>query len=216
MNKVKTIIDRTLDNRGARRELGDIRPTFSTSLRPEARLALRKMMNAYWDNGSVFGVELNAAVMRQGIFVEKMNQIDWLHSPEARATMTRLIAKYHRFMTIMKENPEKLCVPTLDVDLAWHTHQLCPASYYKYTVENQGKFIDHDDKIGETMLGFAFEWTTKTYQDKYNMIYSECTCWYCEGKLQISTYAHCSAVVLTNISCSHISHPHAQTGLGNA
>ncbi|KAH0528966.1 hypothetical protein TsFJ059_003776 [Trichoderma semiorbis] len=145
-----------------------------------AGICIRKMMSRYWQNFSPFGLDLCAAVMRQGVFVEKMVKIDWLHSPTARDTMTRLIVKYDRFLQIMKKHPGKVVVPTLDIDLAWHTHQLIPSHYYYYTVSTTGKFIDHDDKIDEDKLSRCFEWTTKTYQDMFDAVYSECTCWYCE------------------------------------
>jgi len=72
-------------------------------------------------------------------------------------------------------------VPTLDVDLAWHTHQLSPRAYYAYTVGNCGRFVDHDDKVPEDKLSEEFAWTTKRYQELFGEAYSECTCWYCEA-----------------------------------
>lgn len=107
--------------------------------------------------------------------------MDWLHSPAARETMTRLITKYERFAAIMGKHPTKIAVPTLDVDLAWHTHQLSPASYCGWMYAETTRFIDHDDKIDEDKLSVAFEWTSKVYQDLYGEVYSECTCWYCES-----------------------------------
>ena len=142
---------------------------------------VRKMMARYWDNHSPFALDLCSAVMRQGVFVEKMHKIDWLHSPAATATMERLVAKYHRFFGIMAKHPHSVAVPTLDVDLAWHTHQLSPAAYYQYSVAKTKRFIDHDDKIDEDALSAHFAWTSKAYQDKYGEVYSECTCWYCEA-----------------------------------
>jgi hypothetical protein len=68
------------------------------------------------------------------------------------------------------------------VDLGWHTHQLSPKPYYDYTVLKCKKFIDHDDKMDEDALNTGFEWTSKTYQKLFQGVYSECTCWYCEGK----------------------------------
>ncbi|KAK5634944.1 hypothetical protein RRF57_010656 [Xylaria bambusicola] len=147
----------------------------------DARVHVRKMMSRYWGNSSPFALELGGAVMRQGIFTEKMYKIDWLHSPAARETMTRLIMKYERFTNIMGKNPTNIAVPTLDVDLAWHTHQLSPASYYQWMVSKTTYFVDHDDKIEEGKLSTAFEWTSKTYQELYGEVYSECTCWYCES-----------------------------------
>ncbi|RWA13914.1 hypothetical protein EKO27_g1179 [Xylaria grammica] len=147
----------------------------------EARVHVRKMMSRYWGNSSPFTLELGGAVLRQGIFTEKMFKMDWLHSPAARETMIRLIEKYNRFTEIMRQYPTQIAVPTLDVDLAWHTHQLSPASYYESMCTKTGKFIDHDDKIAEDKLSTSFEWTSKVYQEMYGEVYSECTCWYCES-----------------------------------
>ena len=44
-----------------------------------------------------------------------------------------------------------MAVPTLDVDLAWHTRQLSPYNYMMYTVKMTKQFVDHDDKVAETM-----------------------------------------------------------------
>lgn len=149
-------------------------------LSQNARISVRKMMARYWENFSLFALDLGGAVIRQGLFVEKMVKIDWLHSPSAANTMTRLINKYSRFFAIMAAHPKKTAVPTLDVDLAWHTHQLSPSDYFTYSLAKTAKFIDHDDKIDEDKLSSSFEWTSKTYQEKYGEVYSECTCWYCE------------------------------------
>lgn len=165
-----------------------------------SRMAVRKMMSRYWTNYSPFALDLVGAVLRQGVFSAKMHDIDWLHSPTARTTMDRLVTKYKRFIGLMADYPDKTCVPTLDVDLAWHTHQLSPLRYYAYTtqatgkatsislplktksvVTKGGKFIDHDDKIDEDQLHIYYEFTSRVYQQKHNEVYSECTCWYCEA-----------------------------------
>ncbi|KFA53947.1 hypothetical protein S40293_01804 [Stachybotrys chartarum IBT 40293] len=147
---------------------------------PSGRKYVRKMMSRYWQNSSSATLDLVGAVMRQGVFVDKMYKIDWLHSPASRATMDRLIKKYTRFISIIALCPDQVAVPTLDVDLAWHTHQLSPQSYYKYTVAQTKRFVDHDDKIDQDKLSTLFDSTCKTYQDMYGEPYSECTCWYCE------------------------------------
>jgi hypothetical protein len=151
-------------------------------LSKQEKMAVRKMMSCYWDNSSIFSLELRSAVVRQSVFVDKMYTIDWLHSPNARQTMDRLIEKYARFMKIIAEYPKKLAVPTLDVDLGWHTHQLSSKSYYDYSVKKCRKFVNHDDKLEEDTLAEGFEWTSKQYQKMFRDVYSECTCWYCESK----------------------------------
>jgi hypothetical protein len=186
METIRDMIEKVLaDNSIIRAIDGSTGPSASLRrypLSPTARICVRKMMARYWENFSPFALDLCGAIMRQGIFVEKMVKIDWLHSPSARQTMVRLLAKYRRFFDIMSAHPTKVAVPTLDVDLAWHTHQLSPIAYYAYSLSRAGKFIDHDDKMDEDKLSTAFEWTSKTYQAKYGEVYSECTCWYCEGK----------------------------------
>lgn len=178
MTDIRAEIERFLKNKSYIKKAN-----FSSSggLKRAEKIAIRRMMSRYWDNSSIFALDLVGAVIRQGSFVEKMHSIDWIHSPAATSTMARLIQKYTRYMYIMACHPYQTAVPTLDVDLAWHTHQLSPPNYYAYTVINTARFIDHDDKIEETALSTAFEWTSKTYQKMYNELYSECTCWYCEA-----------------------------------
>lgn len=184
MADVRDLIEKTIrSDEAVRRIDGSTRRVGLQLIRRDAKITTRKMMSRYWENFSPFALDLCGAVMRQGVFVEKMVKLDWLHSPSAKATMGRLITKYNRFMQIIKKNPFKMAVPTLDVDLAWHTHQLSPQDYYTFTVKETLKFIDHDDKIEEGELSDAFEWTTKTYQELFKEVYSECTCWYCECKL---------------------------------
>lgn len=180
METVRDLVQQVLADGQVLRQIEGRPAVGRARLLPDAKICVRKMMSRYWENFSPFALDLGGAVMRQGIFTAKMFQIDWLHSPNARDTMSRLITKYQRFVVLMRHHPDKTCVPTLDIDLAWHTHQLSPSAYYKYTTEKTGKFIDHDDKMDEEKLASSFEWTTKTYQDWYREVYSECTCWYCE------------------------------------
>ncbi|KAJ5834654.1 hypothetical protein N7447_000680 [Penicillium robsamsonii] len=158
-----------------------------SSILPTEKIHFRRMMSRYWENLSPFALDLVGAVIRQGTFVDKMDQIDWLHSPTVFNTMDRLIKKYKVFFRIMLENPKNMAVPTLDVDLAWHTHQLSPLRYYGYSTSSPSAndlrvFIDHDDKVDEGKLSDGFAWTSKMYRRITDGgVYSECTCWYCEA-----------------------------------
>lgn len=162
-----------------------------SSLLGEEKVSFRRMMSRYWDNATPFALDLVGAVTRQGVFVRKMDDIDWLHSPTVMSTMERLIKKYRIFLDIMMEHPRNLAVPTLDVDLAWHTHQLTPSRYYHFCLFKTGQktgrsyFIDHDDKVDENTLSDGFEWTSKMYRKlTKGGIYSECTCWYCQAVIE--------------------------------
>lgn len=188
MDDVKQLIEKAIQNKSVVRKVNSKGALESGALTRQERLPIRKMMSRYWENTSIFALELGGAVIRQSVFVDKMHGIDWLHSPAARQTMERLLIKYTRFIGIMALHPYNTAVPTLDVDLAWHTHQLSPKSYYNYTDRKCKKFIDHDDKIDEDALSTGFEWTSKTYEKLYQEVYSECTCWYCEGMYPISLF----------------------------
>jgi hypothetical protein len=95
--------------------------------------------------------------------------------------MENLLKKYDRFFDIAAKHPGEFITPTLDVDLAWHTHQLSPKQYFDYTVGKTGTFTDHNDKVDEDRLAVSFDWMAKTYQEKYGEVYSECICWFCES-----------------------------------
>lgn len=183
MDTVRELVEKAISNGDHVRILNEQIKVgkYATRLTLESRVCLRKMMGRYWENASPFALDLSGAVMRQGVFTAKMVQIDWLHSPACRETMQRLIIKFDRFLALMRAHPTKTCVPTLDVDLAWHTSQLTPSAYYALTTEATQKFINHDDKMDEGKLSDAFEWTTQAYQERYGEVYSECTCWYCEA-----------------------------------
>ncbi|KAL5361897.1 hypothetical protein BJX96DRAFT_166243 [Aspergillus floccosus] len=173
--------------------------SVGTTLYPVEKIAFRRMMSRYWDNVGPFALDLVGAVIRQGTFIQKMDDIDWLHSPTVKETMLRLIQKYAVFFSIMATNPRRMAVPTLDVDLAWHTHQLTPYRYYTYStyMSFMGSrfpiFIDHDDKVAEDALSDGFEWTSKMYKKITNgELYSECTCWYCEAIRASDLYSRLS------------------------
>ena len=42
----------------------------------------------------------------------------------------------------MSSSPVSFFVPTLDIDLVWHTHQLIPSKYQQDSESFVGRFID--------------------------------------------------------------------------
>lgn len=155
------------------------------------RGTLRRMMSRYWGgNSSLFALDLVGAVVRQGKFVQKMHDLDWIHkcsSSELIQFLKGFQEKYDIFWEIIVANPSRMAVPTLDVDLVWHTHQLSPKDYYKHSITTTTKkspvrFIDHNDRVHEGQLSDSFEWTAKQYRKASGgKDYSECSCWYCEA-----------------------------------
>uniref|UniRef100_A0A060T7E2 ARAD1C21032p n=1 Tax=Blastobotrys adeninivorans TaxID=409370 RepID=A0A060T7E2_BLAAD len=143
---------------------------------------VRRILSCYWQNSSIFGQDLSACAVRQASFIENMHRFDWLHSPALSSTVQKSIVKYQRFLDLLGNGRKRrFLVPTLDIDLVWHTHQLSPLKYYLYTVKTNGMMVNHDDKVGEVTLSRGFRRSTELYEAKYKEPYSECLCWYCEA-----------------------------------
>ncbi|KAI9932385.1 hypothetical protein AWENTII_010744 [Aspergillus wentii] len=181
IESIRSLLERSLKNRRLMCQVNNT--MIPTSISHSEGIFIRRMMSSYWDNASPFSLDLTGAVIRQGQFIEKIEQLKWLQSPSLPSTMSSLIAKYGVFTDIMILNQDRAAVPTLDVDLVWHTHQLSPSRYYAFsTQKTNGTLIDHDDKVDEVKISDAFEWTSKQYQKLTGgKVYSECTCWYCEA-----------------------------------
>ncbi|KAI4314456.1 hypothetical protein L6164_027364 [Bauhinia variegata] len=89
------------------------------------------------------------------------------------------VARYKGFLHLIKRNKEKglkrFCVPTYDVDLIWHSHQLHPVAYCKDLNEALGKVLEHDDtdsdrtkgkKLDTGFSGTSQQWE-KTFGSRY-------------------------------------------------
>ena len=83
----------------------------------------------------------------------------------------------------MAESPGSFFVPTLDIDLAWHTRQLLARRYQKECLHLVGRYVDQyvvsdlrvrttvvnyflysDDKVEEDKLATSFDMTCRTWQ----------------------------------------------------
>jgi hypothetical protein len=62
-------------------------------------------------------------------------------------------------------------VPTLDIDLAWHTHQLSHATYKRDTEAALGCILGHDDNAGEGKIGDGLEMTGRLWRERFGWGY---------------------------------------------
>ena len=76
----------------------------------------------------------------------------------------------------MSSVPSGFLCPTLDIDLAWHTHQLKHDAYRAETTTFIRRFVDHDDKVSESRLGDAYSYTAKHWLKRFGVPYSACGC----------------------------------------
>lgn len=177
------------------------------SLPPSPHLpALRRCLSAY-TTATPFSLDLAAAVQRQGVFVAKMSKELWLRSPGLIGTLpasaisavrarsrsvvlvtttpdgflARAVERYTRFFALFRAHPGRTLVPTLDVDLVWHSAMLTPERYRAWSREAAGRFVGHDDSLGEGVLGDAFAFTEDAYRRAFRRPYGRCCCWFCEA-----------------------------------
>lgn len=123
-------------------------------------------------------LDLASAVMRQMGFIDKMVNLGFTEPgrwEDDNDTLTRCVVRYHHFLDLMAAMPGKFAVPTLDIDLAWHTHQLLCDSYRKLR-NIIGIVPDHDDKVGQGALSTAYDKTAEAWKELYGVPYSVCGC----------------------------------------
>ncbi|PWN32689.1 uncharacterized protein FA14DRAFT_191770 [Meira miltonrushii] len=125
-------------------------------------------------------IDVVDAVKRQFNFINELDIIGWLdlnqydEMDKLKSRLALSIVRYHRWLNLLERCKDLLC-PTLDIDLAWHTHQLS-STYYVDCFRTVGMFVDHDDKLPATTLATAFDHTQKTWYDYYGQPYSTCGC----------------------------------------
>jgi hypothetical protein len=127
--------------------------------------------------------ELSAAVQRQVLFVDKMENQLWIRSPALEGTLQRAIDRYSKFLKLLKLYPGAMLVPTLNIDLVWHTHQCSASRYENDTRVFTDRFIDHDDKLGTSVLDDGMEKTKRLFRIRFGQEYLVCTCWDCQAVL---------------------------------
>lgn len=89
------------------------------------------------------------------------------------------VARYKGFLHLIRRNHERsmkcFCVPTYDIDLIWHSHQLHPLSYCNDMAELLGRVLEHDDTDSDRSEGkkldVGFRETAKQWEDTYGLRY---------------------------------------------
>jgi hypothetical protein len=122
-------------------------------------------------------------VRRQAAFVDKMHLQLWIRSPALAGTLRRAVDRYAKFLRLFALYPGKMLVPTLDIDLAWHTHQCSAQAYAESVRRRTGVFINHDDKLGRDVLHGGMEETKDLFFVRFGEEYERCLCWDCETTL---------------------------------
>ncbi|CAG8511729.1 27647_t:CDS:2, partial [Racocetra persica] len=117
---------------------------------------IRNVINSYSGIISPFSIELVSAVIRQREFTHKMVDNAWINNQTVQAQAT---IRYHKFLLLQKDTG-KLLVPTLDIDLCWHTHMLFASLYRNFTKNHMNRIINHDDTLTKSTLSNGFAETS--------------------------------------------------------
>ena len=64
-----------------------------------------------------------------------------------------------------------MLVPTLEIDLAWHTHQMLPVRYREECMMLVGRFVNHDDNVDDTKLEANLARTARLWKKAHNETY---------------------------------------------
>jgi len=122
-----------------------------------------------------FSLDLVAASLRQRVFTTRM--VQECEGIDCPSDLERAVTRYHKFLQLMRKK-DKITrkyiplVPTLDIDLAWHTHQLYPQAYREFCLEFVGRQINHNDTFDETIIGNGLRDTSLAWLNAYNEPYT--------------------------------------------
>lgn len=121
-------------------------------------------------------IDLVAASLRQREFATKITSKECIGIDTASA-LFRATSRYHKFLLMNRKSSGKdkkriALVPTLDIDLCWHTHQLNSVSYRQWCIEHLGIAVNHDDTVGKESLNTGLRETTVAWLEVYREAYA--------------------------------------------
>lgn len=122
-------------------------------------------------------IDLVAASLRQREFAKKITGEE-CYGIDSPIALQRALTRYQKFLYLLKlkydleKKKHPHIVPTLDIDLFWHTHQLYPQSYRKYCMENLDRLVNHDDTISKRDASDGLRTTSLAWLEVYNEPYT--------------------------------------------
>ncbi|CAO3633431.1 unnamed protein product [Cunninghamella blakesleeana] len=121
----------------------------------DANELLYAIRTCYQGNPSPFSIDLIHGVARHRKFYKDMMQVNWENSKG----FVNGIRYYHGFLVLMHTHPHLKAVPTLEIDVAFHTHMLHSNDYRSCMLTYMNRVINHDDNIPESLVkSCILEW----------------------------------------------------------
>jgi len=115
--------------------------------------------------------ELLGAVARQASFYYYVSQPYMWEDAFLQASLER----YKCFLHLLSKSKGKtFCVPTFDIDLIWHSHQLSPVAYAKDTKALLGSVVDSVERGPGTKLAQdGFDHTATLWESTFGNSYEK-------------------------------------------
>jgi len=107
-------------------------------------------------------MDLAAGMRRQFNFMGKMNVT------LGAAFVDRSVERFQMWARLIGTTKNKL-VPTLDIDLVWHSLMLCPDKYFEWSKKEIGYLLNHDDKADRGLL----DKQSLSTQELWNSVYPD-------------------------------------------
>ncbi|EIW76428.1 hypothetical protein CONPUDRAFT_168971 [Coniophora puteana RWD-64-598 SS2] len=153
---------------------------LSGTLREYGMPLINRIVDAYADD-KPFSIELVEATLRQNLFVSKLEEISWLkgntfRGPERERILSQTVVRYHSFLDLTAAHPSADFVPTMDIDVAWHCHQLMANRYHVDCELYIGRIVDHELRTPEPRLTASLSHTCSSWASRFRSPYMQCGC----------------------------------------
>lgn len=128
---------------------------------------LHEIAETYGKSLSLLNLDLVYGMYRQIEFIRKVcSNVYW----RLNSSLAKAIVRYDQFISMASE-PGPL-VPTMDIDLVWHTHQCTGVAYSAFCMERLRRFVDHDDRVSPYAIRDDYARTYLRFGKKYGTPYS--------------------------------------------
>ncbi|CAO3629383.1 unnamed protein product [Cunninghamella echinulata] len=147
----------------------------------DANELLYAIRTCYQGNPSPFSIDLLHGVARQRKFYDDILNVNW----EGYRVFVNGIRHYHDFLALLHLNTYLRAVPTLEIDVAFHTHMIHSYEYRKFMLSHLNRVINHDDDVPETKIeDYIYVW--KEAWNKMHFCYYLTSFFRFEAELKLS------------------------------
>lgn len=122
-----------------------------------------------------------SAVQRLSAFTSTLHQLEYLTPgifDQDAEPLILALERFHGFLDVATRGSSKRpMIPTLDIDLVWHTMMLRPHAYREATLKFLGRVLPHDDLVEEGVANSAFNEEAEIWKERQGTQYSICGCY---------------------------------------